>query len=82
MTDKLVSIKTGKPIISARKEAASQREALIRDGKRWQKFIERIAIGELNITIKVAGEELGFDDKIIPYLDSLIEDDDKKERKQ
>jgi len=80
MTD-VVSIKTGKPVISARKEASDRREALIRDGKRWQKFIERIKSGELNITIAAVGQELDFNDMIIPYLDSLIVEQDEAERK-
>ena len=77
MVDKsLVDIKTGKPIKSPL-SPGEQRKALIIAGKQWHKLREKIADGEIQITITAAGQELDIDDMVIPWLDSLIEDDDR-----
>ncbi len=76
MTD-VVSIKTGKPVISARKEASDRREALIRDGKRWQYFVSLLKAGAF--TVKGVGQELDFDNELLPYIDEEIDKADKQE---
>ena len=65
---------TDTPIVSDNIEING---ALNHDGKRWRKLHQKIADGEIQISVTAAGQELDMDDMIIPWVDSLIADDDK-----
>ena len=82
MTEKkLVDINTGQPVKSIEKESTGGvRKALIQDGKRWQKMLQKMKDGEIQIHITAVGQEIGLDEIVIPYFDSLINDDDKAKR--
>lgn len=77
MTDKIVDIKTRQPVQPSGTSPGEQRKALIQHGKRWEKLQEKMADGEIQISVTAAGQELDLDDMIIPWLDSLIADDEK-----
>lgn len=80
MTNKLVDIKTGQPVKPSGDSPGGQRAALIQDGKRWEKLRQKMDDGEIRISVIAAGQDLDLDDTVIPWLDSLIADDDKAMR--
>ncbi len=77
MIDKVVDIHTGQPVKPSGPSSGEQRRTLNHDGKRWQKLQQKMADGEIQISVTAAGQELDMDDMIIPWVDSLIIDDDK-----
>lgn len=77
MPDKLVDIKTGQPVQPSGTSPGEQRKALIQDGRRWEKLRQKMAEGEIQISVIAAGQDLDLDDVVIPWVDSLIDDDAK-----
>jgi len=74
--NKLIDIKTGQPVVNKRSIAAKKKYRNIANGKRWAKLMERIETGEIKLNPTVANQELDLHEVLIPYLDSLIEEDE------
>ena len=69
MVDKsIVDIKTGQPVKPSGPSSGEQRKALNHDGKRWRKLQQKMADGEIQISVTAAGQELDMDDMIIPFI--------------